>query len=216
MRGEALIVVKLGGSLAGGPHVAGWLDTLAVSAGRVVVVPGGGPFADAVRATQPRLGFDDVAAHHMALLAMEQYGRALASLHPAFVLTDSVSAILAACETGRVPVWAPLAMAARAPDIPATWDVTSDSLAAWLAGCLGARRLLLIKQAALSGAAQARDLAARGVVDPLFPRFLAASGAEAAVAAAADHAAARAVIHGGRLPGLRIAEVMAASLVAAP
>lgn len=215
MRKSTIIVVKLGGSQAGSPHVGAWLDTLAALAGQVVLVPGGGPFADAVRSAQSSIGFDDVAAHHMALLAMEQFGRALASLRPGFALADSPAAIGSALETARVPVWAPLAMAARAPDVPASWDVTSDSLAAWLAGRLGARRLLLIKHHALSGLAEARDLAARGIVDPAFPQFLDASGAEAAVVAAADHGAARAVIHGGGLPGVRII-IRADSLVPAP
>ena len=48
------------------------------------------------------------------------------------------------------------------------------------------------------------DLATRGVVDAAFSQFLDASGAEAAVVAAPDHAAARAIIHGGGLPGVRI------------
>jgi len=214
MRRETLIVVKLGGSLAGGPHVGGWLDALAACAGQVVLVPGGGPFADAVREAQPRIGFDDLAAHHMALLAMEQFGRALAGLRPGFALADSAAAIADALDTGRVPIWAPLTMAARAPDVPASWDVTSDSLAAWLASQLGARRLLIVKHTVPPAPADARDLAARGVVDPLFPQFLDAGDCDVAIVAAHDHAVARAVIHGGGLPGLRIAAARAAERLA--
>lgn len=218
MRSQAAIVVKLGGSLAGGPHVDGWLDVFSHCAGQVVLVAGGGPFADAVRTAQPKLGFDDVAAHHMALLAMEQFGRALASLRPGFALAESAAAVTAALQAERVPVWAPLSMVSRAPDVAASWDVTSDSLAAWLAGRLGARRLLLIKHATPAGSADAADLAARGLVDPAFPDFLHASGAEAAIVAAADHAAARAIIHGGGLPGCRVVirKVEARGLVSAP
>src|ERR1700681_3045121 len=86
-------VVKLGGSHAFSPHLKDWLDAGARCAGRVVLVPGGGPFSDAVRAAQPRMGFDDRAAHHMALLAMEQYGCALASLDTRLTLTGSLAAI---------------------------------------------------------------------------------------------------------------------------
>lgn len=204
MRNEAVIVVKIGGSLAGGADIDGWLDTLSACAGRVVVVPGGGPFADAVRNAQARIGFDDLAAHHMALLAMEQFGRALVSLRPGFALADSVSAIAGALDMGRVPVWAPLSMAARAPDVPPSWDVTSDSLAAWLAGTLRARRLLMIKHAVPPVPAQARDLVDRGIVDPAFPQFLDACGADAAIISAHEHAAARAILYGGGLPGVRI------------
>ena len=48
-RGRGPIVVKLGGSHAFATHLRAWLDALAQAGGNVVVVPGGGPFADAVR-----------------------------------------------------------------------------------------------------------------------------------------------------------------------
>src|SRR6476646_6107739 len=93
MRGAGITVVKLGGSQARSSHLASWLDVLSRCGGRAVIVAGGGPFADAVRTTQPAMGFDDRAAHHMALLAMEQYAVALASLQPRFTLAASVAAI---------------------------------------------------------------------------------------------------------------------------
>ena len=43
---------------------------------------------------------------------------------------------------------AALAHGARRPDIPWSWNVTSDSLAAWLAGELPASRLVLVKHEA--------------------------------------------------------------------
>jgi dihydroneopterin aldolase len=197
-----LTVVKLGGSFAFSDSLKPWLDALSQCAGQVVIVPGGGPFADAVRAAQPDMGFDDRAAHHMALNAMEQYGRALVSLGNGLVLVGSAAAIHRAVRAGEVPVWAPARMALCAKDVPASWDMTSDSLAAWLAGKLGAPHILLVKQGNVSG--PLRDLVARGVVDPLFPRFLAAAGAEAFVAGPHDHAAAARAILAGDIPGIRI------------
>lgn len=203
MRGAGITVVKLGGSHARSRHLAAWLDVLSRCGGRAVIVSGGGPFADAVRATQPIMRFDDRAAHHMALLAMEQYALALASLQPRFTLAASVTAIRHALRADRVPVWSPVAMVLRAREIPPSWDITSDSLAAWLAGRIGANQLLLVKHgAAPAGAVDAAALAARGVVDPAFPRFLAGSGVAAALVAVNDHAAAGAAIRGtARLAG---------------
>ena len=197
MRGANITVVKLGGSHARSRHLASWLDVLSRCGGRAVIVAGGGPFADAVRATQPVMGFDDRAAHHMALLAMEQYAVALASLGSRFMLAGSIAAIRRALREDRVPIWSPVSMVLRAREIPPSWDITSDSLAAWLAGRIGASQLLLVKHgAAPAGAVNAAALAARGVVDPAFPRFLAASGVAAALVAAADHAAAGDAIRG--------------------
>jgi len=181
-----LAIVKLGGSHATGPHLKDWLKAIAAEAGSIVIVPGGGPFADAVRTAQASMGYDDRAAHAMALMAMTQFGWALASLNPALRLATSRSAILSALKDGKVPVWSPERMA-RAAALPETWDLTSDSLAAWLSGALGATCLVLVKHGRFEGAeVGAHDLAARGIVDPLFPRYLKESGARAWLAAPTD------------------------------
>ena len=206
MRGTAvssrtrLSIVKLGGSHANGPHLKDWLAAIAAEAGAIAIVPGGGPFADAVRTAQASMGFDDRAAHAMALMAMAQFGCALESLNPALRLTASRSAILRALKDGKVPVWSPEPMA-RAAALPETWDLTSDSLAAWLAGALGAGRLVLIKHGHFEGAAiDVHDLAARGVVDPLFPRYLKESGARAWLAGPTDSAKLGEGLRGGIFP----------------
>lgn len=191
MRGAArsrLAIVKLGGSHATGPHLKDWLAAIAAEAGSIVIAPGGGPFADAVRAAQARIGFDDRAAHAMALMAMAQFGSALESLNPALRLAASRAAILRALKEAKVPVWSPERMA-RSAALPETWDLTSDSLAAWLAGALGASRLVLVKHGRFEGAAvDAHDLVVRGVVDPLFPSYLKESGAQAWLAGPAESA----------------------------
>src|SRR5580700_8482139 len=107
MASDRPIVVKLGGSFAYSDYLRDWIEALAACAGRVVIVPGGGPFADAVRSAQTRMGFDDGAAHHMALLAMEQYGRALASFNRLLSPADCADAIHRDLAAGRVPVWMP-------------------------------------------------------------------------------------------------------------
>lgn len=176
-----ITIVKLGGSFAYEAGLRDWLDAIAALRGRCVVTPGGGPFADAVRAAQPAMGFDEAAAHEMALLAMAQYGRALCALHPAFTLAASKRAIHAALARGEAPVWEPRAMA-MAAKLPECWALTSDSLAAWLAGALGARRLVLVKHGSFGPRVEAEALAAAGVVDAMFPAFARAAGARAFIA----------------------------------
>jgi len=167
-------VVKLGGSLLDKPRaLREWLAVIArAGRGRLVLVPGGGPFADAVRTAQAGLGFDDGAAHRMALLAMDQCGLLLASLESVCIPCASTSAIRKVLVSGGVPVWMPSRPIACAEGVPESWDVTSDSLAAWLARELGASTLWLVKACAV--AVQDWDrLAVMGVVDPAFPRFCA-------------------------------------------
>ena len=176
------------------------MAAIAAEAGSIAIVPGGGPFADGVRTAQASIGYDDRAAHAMALMAMAQFGCALRSLNPALTLAASRSAILRAIKDGKVPVWSPEPMA-RAAALPETWDLTSDSLAAWLAGILGAGRLLLVKHGRFEGAAiDAHDLVARGVVDPLFPLYLKESGAQAWLAGPTDSARLGEGLRGGIFP----------------
>jgi dihydroneopterin aldolase len=187
-RADAVTVIKIGGSCATSLDLRGWIAALAACAGRVVVVPGGGPFADAVRAAQPVMGFDDAAAHHMALLGIEQFARALASFDARLSPVETIAAVRRDLRDNKVPVWLPTRITLAAADVPASWDVTSDSLAAWLAGRLGARRLVLMKQVAPARGLSDR-LVTRGIVDRAFPGFLAASGVPALILGPADHMA---------------------------
>lgn len=168
-------VLKIGGSLSESDAAARLMRGLAASRPqRLVIVPGGGEFADAVRATQTRHALSEPTAHHMALLAMQMVGAMLADFASGFVLAETVDEFSAAWQRDQIPIWAPARMLRAAPEIPASWDVTSDSLAAWLAGHIGAARLVLVKScevpADISGDAAA--LAAAGIVDPRFPALV--------------------------------------------
>ncbi len=199
------VVVKFGGSFATSPHLGDWMKACAQCAGRIVLVPGGGPFADVVRSTQSEIGFDDRAAHHMALLAMEQYGRALLSFDELLAPADSTDAIQRALTAGRVPVWMPSRMAIDAPDLAPSWDVTSDSLAAWLTSRIGAARLFLVKHVALSAARmRCDDLAANGVVDREFVRHFRSGNFAAFLLGAADPNVLVAAIEGSAGYGIAV------------
>jgi hypothetical protein len=158
------------------------METLAATARRhwIVVVPGGGSFADAVRLADQRFRLGDSAAHWMAILAMDQYGHLLADLARGARLVRSRREL----RPGRLNVLAPSAWLRRADPLPHSWDVTSDSIAAWFARTLRVRRLLLVKHAdgyvgPLVGPARvpaprrrlALETLAR-VVDPYFRRTL--------------------------------------------
>ncbi|MGI9303048.1 MAG: hypothetical protein ACR2RB_10110 [Gammaproteobacteria bacterium] len=168
---KPLWIVKIGGSLVRSPSLRRWLDVIAaVELAKVVVVPGGGPFADTVRDTQRELGFNDEAAHEMALRAMEQYALMVCAFNAAFVPADTQTGVENALRAGRVPVWMPVRMASDRQDIPASWDMTSDALAAWLANKLGATRLVLVKSAGLRGRSiSVHELQRTGIVDNYFP-----------------------------------------------
>src|SRR5688572_28840643 len=142
------VVVKVGGALLAHPiQLDGVLAALAdaATARRLLIVPGGGPFADAVRDVDRRFALTDDAAHWMAVLAMDQYAHLLASRLNVAALAWNPTDITAALERRRLPVLAPSRWLREADPLPHSWDVTSDSIAAWVAGAVGAARLVLVK-----------------------------------------------------------------------
>lgn len=171
-------VVKLGGSLADSRgDLENWLERLADLGSPLVIVPGGGAFADQVRTAQATFGFDDISAHRMALLAMEQMAQMLCALHPAYDCVDELASIKRTLDRQRVPVWLPSRMVFDDPSIVQDWSITSDSLAAWLAGRQGARALLLVKSASLPhGSVDIGDLQRRGLLDAAFQQYARAFG----------------------------------------
>src|SRR5262249_49554556 len=142
------LVVKIGGGLLAQPEcLDGVLSILASAARehRLVVVPGGGPFADTVRSLDNRLRLSDDAAHWMAVLAIDQYAHLLAEKVAFGTVVRGAGESGRALDAGRVPVLAPSQWLREADPLPHSWDVTSDSIAAWIAGMLRARRLILVK-----------------------------------------------------------------------
>ena len=125
------VVVKIGGSLIDAAE--GVLNELLASGVSALVVPGGGIFADSVRAAD----LDVDSAHWQAISSMNRYGRYLSTF--GFPVTEHLSMP----ESG-VSILLPEKVLREADPLPHSWDVTSDSLALWMAGELGVP-LLLVK-----------------------------------------------------------------------
>ena len=139
-----LTVVKVGGGLGRGAGDEA-LRALCRALGELgerhplLVVPGGAWFADAVREADIRFALTATTSHHMAVLGMEQFGWLLSELIPGAVRCAEARAC-----AGRTTVLLPGALALDR--LPASWQVTSDSIAAWVAGEAGAGRLVLVKE----------------------------------------------------------------------
>jgi aspartokinase-like uncharacterized kinase len=144
-----LTVVKVGGGLA---REAGD-DALRALCGRIaeagtrhplLVVPGGADFADTVREHDRRFGLQPQTAHRMAILGMDQFGWALSDLIPGAARCVGLRSV----GDRGVSVLLPAALLAERDPLPRSWAVTSDSIAAWVAGAAGAERLVLVKPVA--------------------------------------------------------------------
>ena len=169
---DNILVIKLGGSSAASPDFLRWIEAIEKATGPVIIVPGGGPFANTIRRYQAKMGYDDAAAHHMSILAMEQFGLALVSLGTRMVPAFTYEEIDALLAEGRIPVWMPARRVLGVPEIAQDWSVTSDSLSAWLAGRLPKAKLLLVKQIDVPQHSSLEAMAGAEIVDSSFMSML--------------------------------------------
>ncbi len=130
---KPLQVVKVGGSLLNYAR-----DIMAVLKNyNVIVVPGGGIFADAVRSIYDSHSLSERAAHEMAIMAMNQYGKVLSDLS-AIETLDTISDI-------KTPyIFLPYRIFSRHESITPSWDVTSDSIASLVADEISAERFIIL------------------------------------------------------------------------
>jgi 5-(aminomethyl)-3-furanmethanol phosphate kinase len=159
---QGLVAIKVGGGLTASPGALERVSQAVADLGRkysVLVLPGGGSFADAVRDFQRQEPLSAETAHWMALLAMDQYAHVLAERIPGAVLVEEPGEVVGALNQGSVAVLAPYRWMRAADVLPHSWNATSDSVAAFVAGAFDARYLVLIKPV---------DSNDPGIVDPCF------------------------------------------------
>lgn len=150
-------VIKLGGSVTHHDSLLKWLKLVVCwGDGKVIIVPGGGVYADAVRLFQqlreklPDGHISDLHAHTLAIYAMDQMARSLVAMVPELALARNPLEIAERGWQHRGLVWLPSEMLLN-PELwgdtalPENWETTSDSLAAWLACQLEANHLILVK-----------------------------------------------------------------------
>ena len=176
MDDRRLDLVKVGGSLFEWPGLPRRLMAFlrASEVNRLVLVAGGGGFADVVRALDRIHGLGDDRSHGLALRAMELASHALSALVPELRIVESVAGLDAAWSMGAVPILCPRLIldegerAGQTP-LPRSWEVTSDSIAARLASTLAADELVLLKSVEPAPGLDRIGASAVGLVDPRFP-----------------------------------------------
>ncbi len=168
-------VIKVGGSLFDLPDLAFRLNAVIAEFGpRVLMVAGGGKVVDVVRELDLRHQLGDQTAHDLALFGLDFTATLLTAFLPECALISRPMELELNWAGGRIPVLKPALFLdafdqPRADALPASWRITSDSIAARAGVILGADRLVLLKSASLPLAATIHDAAWRGFVDPDFP-----------------------------------------------
>ncbi len=168
-----MIVIKLGGSLMSSGKLFPCLEKIdhCYRDKDIVIVPGGGLFVDQVRQAQQQWQFDDRTAHQMALLAMKQSALLIKALKPEFTLFDSVAEFQKPKAGNQIAIWSPEAHELDNAGIPSSWNVTSDSLSAWLANSLTADELIVVKSAKIKADFDLLKLVQLQIVDASFIEY---------------------------------------------
>ena len=140
-------VIKVGGSLAEDPEklraLCQKLDEMAKKYA-FIVVPGGGGFADVVRDFDERFALSSDVSHRMAILAMDQFGLLLSNIVPnsrVFYRLENANKL---SKAGIVPIFLPSRLMFEDDPLENSWDVTSDSIAAYVARQVQAEKLVLV------------------------------------------------------------------------
>ena len=168
-----MIILKIGGSLYDSPHLNNWLlKTVNEVRNNIIIVPGGGPFADQVRKASKQWKLPKECAHDMAVLGMQQYAHMMVGINNKLDLIDtSMSENRQSFGVNKVAVWAPYNEVNKANDIEKDWQTTSDSLALWLAIKVSAKHLCLVKSASVEDK-PLQSLINSEVVDNNFEKLL--------------------------------------------
>ncbi len=166
-----MIVVKVGGSLydhpAFGPGLLHWIENLTAP---VLVVPGGGKFADTVRNLDRIHSLGEEQSHWLALRTTTVAAAFLATRLPGSVLVSRPGpafriGILDGYAFGRVDQ-------GYSESLPHSWSVTSDSIAARAATVFRADRLVLLKSVDVPTGTTWGEAVELGWVDAHFPQVV--------------------------------------------
>jgi len=183
---SALTVVKVGGSLFDlpdlGRRLSNWLERTASA--DVLLIPGGGVTANAIRSLDAWQQLGEDRAHWLALRSLSLSAHFLAAVLPSARVIDSVEEAKSAERAGPVPILDAYRFIhtdeGREGSLPRRWDVTSDSVAARAAIVAGAGRLVLLKSVAIPAGMDWSEAGRQGFVDSYFATVLEKSQLEVA------------------------------------
>ncbi|MFX1260348.1 MAG: hypothetical protein ACFFAN_21060 [Promethearchaeota archaeon] len=110
---------------------------------KIIIIPGGGSYANFVRKLDLKLNVEDDLVHWMAILAMDQNGIFLSQQYKEIDCIKNIDDLKNSnCD---ISVFLPYEFLSQNDELPHSWDVTSDSIALYIASQLGIDECLLIK-----------------------------------------------------------------------
>ncbi|HWQ67434.1 MAG TPA: uridylate kinase [Methanospirillum sp.] len=156
------LVIKIGGSLLS--SAGSIIRTINQTAPDALIIPGGGIFAEAVR----DLHVEGTAAHWMAIAGMDQFGW--------YLSTFGMSTTLEPNFNGLPQIFLPYQFLVREDPLPYSWDITSDTISAWIAFHLKTNLLILKSIDQIRADGEQIEVLSKEIattdLDPVFPQFI--------------------------------------------
>jgi aspartokinase-like uncharacterized kinase len=140
-------IIKIGGSLAKDSlrlRILGQKLGLLAKEHEIIVVPGGGKFADVVRDFDQRFSLSSDVSHRMAILGMDQFGLLLSDLIVNSRVFQRLEEAKDLAEAEGVPIFLPSRLMFQENFLENTWNVTSDSIAVYFASRVHAEKVILV------------------------------------------------------------------------
>ena len=135
-------VVKIGGSLFP-EHTEKLCEYLEKSNEKLVLINGGGDFANKLREYNDKYNFSDDIMHWSAIKCMDIIGELIASKNNHIQCTDNLKDIDKIHESGKIPLLLCYNILKNNDTLKHSWNITSDSIACYFAHRLNAKLLIL-------------------------------------------------------------------------
>ncbi len=170
------VIIKVGGSLLDLPdlqtRLRGLLNRLKNSL--PLLVSGGGQAADVVRSWDQTHHLGEATAHWLAIQSLMLNDQLLCRLLPEACVVSSPAEAVQVWKEQGIPIlcsytYLQQTTSSQVEPLPTSWDVTSDSISAWVAVTWRADELIFLKSVDLPQNRTLSDLALTGLVDSFLP-----------------------------------------------
>ncbi len=171
----ARYLCKVGGSLLDWEELPSRLSRFLNQLNRpVMLLAGGGKIANLVRDWDQLFNLGEERSHQLAIESMSLTASLLTAIVPQSCLVKNQEQLEAAIKHRQIPVldaagWLEQLEAKAQLKLPHTWNITSDSIALWLAAELGLERLVLLKSIDFPDQGDLKTASEKGLIDAGFP-----------------------------------------------
>lgn len=132
-------VIKIGGSLFP-QHAKKLIEGL--TSENVIIICGGGEFANQIREYDKLFGFSDTAAHESAIMCMDITGRLLSDICDNAEATYDLKTAKKILKKGKIPILLPSRLLHYVDPLEHSWNVTSDSISFYISQMIQAKLLI--------------------------------------------------------------------------